>query len=232
MSNNRRNNRPPLKRTCLNEWKLRLVGPIQKGAEKPPMMAFNVINNQPRIDVYTGVPNDADGGRISAPMDTLVWGVFLTLLEEIADGPNDTQKQIVNRTGHPSEMVELSTTYIGKDNDGRVYLSIVALDRPRIKFVLRPSNYHSLGNKEGEPLSEAETSVKMAKSVVRIFEGLVNNVLDSNYVERSNLYNGSNHNESGYGNRAYEAPGYKRDDYKNGARPVANEEFAEDDIGF
>jgi hypothetical protein len=177
-------NRPPLPKTIFDEMKLRLSGPLQEGASRPPSLRVKVIRNNPRIDVFTNIPNDKDGGRISAPMEAATMFALLERLRQHVDGEPSQQTKIENKTGMPGQQVTLSTTVIGKDQEGRVFISIIAEDRPRIKFVFLPSAWHTFAHKDGSPYNEAELSCVYAKGWVRLMELLITNVMD-NYFELS-----------------------------------------------
>lgn len=229
--------RKPLPPSAFDEYKLRLIGPVVANAERPATLAVKVIKNQPRIDVYTNVPNDRDYGRIGAPMDGGTFFTFLVMLEEIIAGPADTQNQIQNLTGRPEEQRIISTTVFGKDKEGRVYISITAADRPKIKFVFRPTTYHILMDRDGNPLDEAKVSVLHSKGWVQLLYNLVPNVMDTNYEKREygnapqQNSGGRNYNDSGYGNKDYSNKGYQG----GGARPSAIQNPVvtdEDDVAF
>lgn len=173
----------PLPKTAFNEYKLRILGPIQDGAKFPSALQVSVIKNQPRLDVFTNIPNDRDYGKISAPMDSLTAMAVIMELERIIDGDNDTQVKIVNKSGWKESIKVISNTYIGKDKEGRVWISITAQDRAKIKFVFLPSEWHMVVHRDGTPYSEAELSVVYARAWVNLFKQLIPNVLDTHYME-------------------------------------------------
>lgn len=179
---------PPPK-TALSEYKLVLSCPPAQGATKPGNLKFSVVKNNPRIDVYTNVPNDRNNGNIRAAMDTPTFYSLLELLQRVIDGPADQKYSIdnLNYTWFDNKRSEtpkvVSTTHVGRDKEGRVFIAVTAKERPYLKFVFLPSNFHAVKNIDGSPMSEAELSTIYASSYVTMLRELTANVLDTNYVE-------------------------------------------------
>ncbi len=195
------NFRKPLPKTAFNEYKLRLRGPMQEGGKRPPNLSVSVIRNQPRIDVFTEVPNDKDNGKITAAMDSLTFFALLEALEMVIDGEPDNQLKVPNMKGAPQNKFLASTTLVGKDKDGRVYISVVAKERPMIKFVFLPSDYHpNIQRRDGTPLDEAELSIIYARAWRRLMCELTPNVLDSHFEPPEPRQGGGNRGNYG-GNR-------------------------------
>lgn len=184
----KQNYNTPLPRTALNEFKLRLSAPIVEGASRRPTLAVSVIKNNPRLQVRTEVETDANKGLVNAPMDTNTFYVFLELIKMAIDAEPNTAWQIANknhtwvngeRSRDPSV---ISTTLIGKDGEGRVFIGVKAKNVTPVKFIFAPSFYHNVAYKDGSALSEAEISVLYAKGYVKSLENLVANILDTHYT--------------------------------------------------
>lgn len=212
MSNGNFKPAPPPK-TALSEYKLTLTAPPAQGATKPATLRCSVVKNQPRLDVYTNVPNDKQNGNIRAAMDAMTFYALIGLLREVADGPADKSWKIDNKNftffgGQRSDAPKIvSTTVVGKDKEGRVFISVIAKDRPYIKFIFSPGDWHMLRSSDGGELSEAEVSVYYAKAYANLMENLVANVLDTNYVEpepRDNSQRGGNNNRGQGGGNNYQ----------------------------
>lgn len=223
--------RKPLPKTAFDEMKLRIPGPFQEGARRPPSLKVSVIKNNPRIDVFTNIEGDADNGRISAPMDAMTFFSLITKVEDIAGGEPDQQIKIANKTGAPGYQKAISHTLVGKDKEGRCFISVIAQDRPKIKFTFLPSDWHSLAHKDGTPVEEAETSCLFARGWARLMSELAPNVMDSYFEEnqyqknngnKGNFNKGGNRNDSGGG-------GYQsRQQSSGGNAAVTGEDFGED----
>jgi hypothetical protein len=173
----------PLPKTIFDEYKLRLTAPKPDGQRKAPTLRVAVIKNNPRIDVYTELEGDRDNGRLSAPMDGSTFFALLEMVLQMADSPPDSQCKITNKVGPPQDRKVISTTVIGKDTQGRVYISLTAPDRPRIQFIYLPSDWHVLSHKDGTPYSEAELSVVYARAWVKLMMQLTPAVMAATYTE-------------------------------------------------
>lgn len=173
----------PIPKTAMDEYKLKLSAPLQDGQTKAATLSVGLINNSPRINVWTNINGDKDNGRISAPMDSITFIALIGELEKIIDGENDVQVKIVNRTGKPGETFVVSTTVLGKDKEGRVFISVVAENRPKIKFTFLPSEWHMLTHKDGTPYTESALSVTYAKAWSRLLSSLLPTVLTNYYVQ-------------------------------------------------
>jgi len=194
----------PLPKTAFNEYKIRLLAPKPDGQRRAPSLTVAVIRNNPRIDVYTEVEGDKDRGKITAPMDSVTFFALMDILEKTIDGPADEQTKISNKVGPPQDKRQVSTTIVGKDKEGRVFISLVATERPKVKFVFLPSDWHTLVHKDGSPYTEAELSMVYARAWLRLMSNLVPAVLDTHFMEpeprenKGGKWNG--------GNKGYRAP--------------------------
>lgn len=180
---------PPRKKNALDEYKLRLSAAPVQGGTRPPSLAFSVVGNQPRIDVYTNVPNDKQNGNIRAAMDMFTFWAMIEALKVVIEGAPGEKLTIPNKNhvwfdGKRSDEPKLiSNTIVGKDKEGVVFISVIAKDRPYIKFSLLPTLYHSLVKSDGSEMSPAEISVFYAKGFVNHLPQLVASVADTNYEE-------------------------------------------------
>lgn len=155
---------PPRAKNAMDEFKLRLSCPPVQGAQKPGSFAISLVANNPRIDVYTNVPNDKNNGNIRAAMDMPVFYMLLEAMQDaltLEDGMV-LKIQNLNHTffeGKRSEQPKLiSTTCIGRDKEGCLFIAVVAKDRPYLKFNLLPSNYHVMIGTDGNPFDKRQAS--------------------------------------------------------------------------
>lgn len=233
MSNYNQQQRAPLPRTAFDEIKLRLSGPRQEGGKRPPNLRVSVIRNNPRIDVFTNIEGDVDNGRISAPMEALTMFALIVKVEDIAKGEPDTQVKIANKTGAPGQQKILSHTIVGKDKEGRVFISVIAQNRPRIKFMFLPSDWHEMAHKDGTPYEEAELSCVYARAWAKMMTELCPNVMDTHFQESDYQKNAGN-NKGSYNSGSYNKGGYNKGGYDKGNKqstkpaPVADADFDED----
>lgn len=142
-------NRPPPKKHAINEKKLQLHQLNESG--KSATLKFNVNKNYPRIDVYTNDDNDPKKSEpIRAAMDQPSFYMFLQLLEAAANSKEAMEHTIENKGhtffgGKRSEKAEvISRLTVGKNDSGVVWISVIAKNRPKIKFQVLPSNWNDL----------------------------------------------------------------------------------------
>jgi hypothetical protein len=137
-------------------------------------LVWSTFRGNPRITVFTGVQNDTEKGVIRAPMSPEVFLVMMEKLEEVIKAQPGTKFWIENFTSPkqeegqrlPStERILISTTYMGKDKDGMVWISVRApKDRPTIVFKFQLSDYHKLYNGDGSPVTPDQCSCIVANA--------------------------------------------------------------------
>jgi hypothetical protein len=66
---------------------------------------------------------------------------------------------------------------VGKDEDGLVWISLVAKDRPRIKFIFQLSDWHEIFHGDGTPYNAADASVLQALSIARSLRLVYGNLI-------------------------------------------------------
>jgi hypothetical protein len=182
---------PPREKNALDHPKLNLTAPTPGHQGKFSRLVWGFHANNPRITVYTNDPNDQNTnyGKIAANMDTPTMFALVGLLNEIIDGPADKKVKIENKNfifpgGKRSERpVLVSETWIGKDKDEVIWISVAAKDRPRIKFEFQPGDFHHFVHGDGTPFTKAEASKLWARGYVRILENLLPTLAVANYQE-------------------------------------------------
>ena len=199
MSNNQFNT--PIKQTALNEFKLRLYADPVSGSKKKPSLAVSVVKNQPRITVRTNVETDPENGRVMAKMDAPTFFGFLEVLRLAIDAEPGYRRSIENKNpfiggkaNFENPMTE-STTHIGKDPEGRVFIGVVNKKVTPVRFYFKPTNFHYLVDQDGNAIPEAELTVIYAKAWLNLMYQLVPNVLDTHFEEPDT----SNWNNNGGG---------------------------------
>ncbi len=183
--------RPPRKKNVLDETKLRLSADPVSGSKRRPSLAFSVVKNNPRIDIYTNVEGDKNNGNIRAAMDAPVFFSLLQLVKEAIAAEPGKRWAIQNKNykwfgpGKKSDApVNLSDTIIGKDAEGRIFISVIDKEdtsRPKIKFCFGSGYWHDIFHGDGTPFTEVEDSVLCAKAFVGMLEGLIPVVMANEY---------------------------------------------------
>ena len=224
----------PRKKNALDEYKLRLSGPTltDQGAKFPGALAVSVVKNQIHLDVYTNVPNDKNNGNIRAAMDHLTFGAFLELFDAVLKSGPDTAYKIVNKNhtffeGKRSEEPRVvSTTILGRDKEGVMFIALVAKDRPYLKFDFLGTNYHAIMGPDGQPLSKAEASNFFARGWRRTINNLTGGVAVAEYVapepKNKDGASGGGYNGGGNRNGGGNGGGYNGGGNRNGDAPASS----------
>ena len=165
-------NRTPRVKNALDNQKLKLQAKNEQG--KNANLSWNLFSNNPRVTVWTGVDGDKDNGKITGAFDTFGFYQFLEGLRmAIAFQPTEGAKEFRNKVelmrpnfkpggGRPDGVIKASEVWYGKDAEGVVWLSLCAYQRPMIKFILVPNEYHQFRHSTGEALSAGEASARLA----------------------------------------------------------------------
>lgn len=240
---------PPRPKNALDEFKLRLSCPPVQGAQKPGSWAISLVANNPRIDVYTNVPNDKMNGNIRGAMDMSTFYMFIEMmLDAIKLEDNQVLKlQNLNHTffeGKRSDHPKLvSTTLAGRDKDGVLFLACVAKDRPYLKFSMLPSNYHVMIGVNGEPMDKREASNYMMRGYANMLKNMMAATAAVNYTEpkpkdgqgggqrqggNNNYSGGQQRQGGGGGNSGGGSSGWKRD--QGGGSGGGDNSFSDDDF--
>lgn len=189
-NNNGGGQRPPRKLTILDDFRMRLVGPVAPGGERAATLSMTVKKNRPVIVVKTNIPGDKQFGQIAGEFDVVNFETFLHFLENAAEQIQPGQRAQCKisdfpfqQGGRSKEMKLSSTVFVGREQDGTVYIAVVSWDQSRavIKFPVRPSQFHSWIGPDGQPFTEASISQIHAKSYARIVGRIISAVLHSEF---------------------------------------------------
>jgi hypothetical protein len=190
-NNNGGGQRPPRKLTILDDFRMRLVGPVASGGERPATFSIKVIKNRPVLEVKTNVAGDKQFGQIRGEFgDIIEFETFLGWLETAVTAEPGWKQSMrfldypFQQGGRSKELKLSVTAIVGKEQDGTVYIGVVSWDqsRPVIKFPVRPSQYHQYIKGNGERFSEAEASITYAPAYARLLRNLVPLALVAEYT--------------------------------------------------
>ena len=195
----------PRVKNGLDNNKLNLTAVNSKG--KKASLLWQLMNNNPRIVVYTNDPDDQTNyGKIPAKIDAPIFFAFMNLIEQAINAPGEFKGKIDNSNftwngGKRAETPTVESSLLaGKDADGVVWVAVSAPSRPQIKFPFINPEFHSFVHKDGTAYSKAETSVLMAKSYLDVLRLMMAQLLVKDYVEpKPKEEKGSNRGSSGGG---------------------------------
>lgn len=132
---------------------------------KRSRLVWSSFRGNPRITVFTGVQGDTGKGVINAPMNPETFDIAMAKLIAMANDPKEDRMKVECFTtlkgsdGQRSqERVKLSDFIFGRDANGIMWLSVVAENRPKIKFEFHVSDFHKLYGKDGNQFTAADAS--------------------------------------------------------------------------
>ena len=141
---------------------------------KRARLSFGILDINPRISIFTNNPEDTIGkGIIPAPMNPETFFTFLMRLEMIAKGNPNAKEKIECFQG--KERVKVSDLIFGKDEEGFVWVSVIAANRPNIKFVFEMSDWHTIQRGDGSKFTPAECSVLEALAKIQLLRNVYTN---------------------------------------------------------
>lgn len=221
---------PPRKKNALDHDKLKLKAPTPDVPGKYANLLWGFHANNPRITVFTGDPDDntpANGyGKIVASLDTPTFFVFIELLKKTVNSETECKEKIINKNyifpgGKRSETpVVISDLWVGKDKEGCVFISVTADKRPKIKFIIGPTEFHSWVHGDGTPATKGEVSTLYATGYVNILSAVYANLIVSEYVEKEVKPNNGN---NGGNNRYQNNNGNNQNNYQRNNAPARTE---------
>ena len=208
-------NFPKREKTVLDDNVLKLYAEKLPEGTGRPALSWYFQNNNPRIDVYTNMPNDPDNGKIRADIGINVAYEILCELEDLSESATDEEYnarwenhgRTWNRTENRSnkELSPKSNIVVGRDKKGRIYIALLSVggDRPKIRFYFGENIYRKLYI-NGQPASDAELSRRAVRGWLKSIEHLLPIIAAINWEEKvkeeNNNNRGGGYNNSGGGN--------------------------------
>lgn len=170
-------------KTIFDDPKLKLTAPSPGGQGKASLR-FSVWKGNPRIQVWTGNRDEHEGGKVDAKLDLHHFMAFLAAFKRVIDfkateaEPEIRWRMEIGRprwiNKKPDGVTIEADLFVGKDREGRVYLSVVSRkSNTAVKFPFKPSDFHNMFNANGQQLSVGEASEDMARGMHSILEQLI-----------------------------------------------------------
>lgn len=193
----------PRPQNAFDNKKLRISGKNEAG--KMCFMAVSLINNNPRLSIYTNIDGDKDNGRIVGAFDTLGFGAFLELIKRAIESTTEVRWKIELMRpnfkaggGRPDGYVTASEVWVGQDKDGMIWVCLTAYNRPSVKCILTNNEYHKFVHSTGESFSPSEASKLWAKSYYNTLTGMLPAMQVAHFVEEKKR-DGGNQRQGGGG---------------------------------
>lgn len=142
---------------------------------KRSRLGWSSYRGNPRINVFTNVPNDAQKGMMSAAMNPETFLIFLNMLEEFAVKPGEQKAKIdcytipraIEGQERSTDKILASEIYFGRDAQGILWISVVVANRPKIKFEFKISDFHKIYKGDGTQLTPADGSSLQTLATVK-----------------------------------------------------------------
>lgn len=212
--NNNGGNQPaPRKKTLLNARRMKLQSSEKNQDGKYATLALDFLpkSNCPHLVVWTNLESERqsrNNGKIDAPFDPVNFYVFLGYVgRAVNEQPGWRAPKISlmdyfwknkERSAEPTRVA--ADVFVGKDNEGLIYVSVIAHERPKFKFVMAPNEFHMYTNPDGTPYPKDIISAEWARAWVEMVRDVMPQIMVENFQEE--VYGnkgGNNNNRGGYG---------------------------------
>lgn len=154
--------------------RLGLYTPGEKG-EPPASLTWAVMDGNPRLIARTGEKASEENGygKITAALDIGMAGVVFELLAKALTEQPGWKTKIPNRSTYVDNRrfdppQHVNDVAIGKDTEGRIWISIIQEGRPTIRFYMMPSSWHGLVNADGSVPAADELSAMFTRGYLRV----------------------------------------------------------------
>lgn len=187
----------PRTKTILEDIGLRLSAEqLPNGTGKPTLKFYQTARNKIRADMYPNLPNLQQNGLIRADME---YGEFFNILqwiEHVAEPttPNGSTYSVAHEdftffNKKRSDATQLiHRTVIGKDEEGRVYVSILSAkpDDAKVKFYFDHPHLCTIKAIGGTlAISPAELSARSAKAWVVMMTAFMPSIVSAHWVDKA-----------------------------------------------
>lgn len=194
MSNGNNGRFPQRKKNALDNRHLKLSAPCPTAQGKWSTLGWGLYkNDQPRITVYTNDPADSgnDNGMIKVPMTAPTFFSLMQWLNVCAASTEVMRHKIeVKDFVYPggkrsNEKVIVAVLWVGRDEEGQVWLSPQSTDssRPKIKFPIGPGDSSNWFDAQGSEVSKGTLSKLYTEAYVRMVGDVMTELLVSEYKE-------------------------------------------------
>lgn len=151
---------------------------------KNTVLSWGYRGLYPRITVYFNCDDRKSyENMLVAPMDNHVFYMLLYLLEYIGKADNNTAYTLncyhvrwVDDQPTDEKYLKATVT-VGKDEKGICYIEVAGDGYPTARFNLMPSEWHSLVDGQGNPISPDKVSKLYAASYARLLIDFFGNVI-------------------------------------------------------
>ncbi len=143
-------------------------------------LAWSIRDGNPRLTVFTNDDNDpVENKTIQAPMDPVTFNGFIELFRKVIHSNGevtplrvDCLQSVRDDSGRIVDKSLQSSVVFGKNEDGIIWISVVAKDRPKIRFSFNISEWHTISRVDGNPVTKGELSSIAANGMLNVLKPL------------------------------------------------------------
>lgn len=167
---------PDSKKNIFSHSKMTLTAPKLENGSYPPKFKVQTYNNNVQFAIFTGLDNS---GVINAGMDPITFYSVLAMIERMIKEPAPPKGEVLtykveNDQGRGKEKALKSTTIIGKDSDGILFISVLSTDSsmPKIKFNFNTDYYHRISISGVSKATVSEIAAQAWVDALRVIMGV------------------------------------------------------------
>lgn len=231
MSDYQKSNFPQRKKNALDGYSFSISVPVEGEQGKYSRLLFALSGNNLTLKVYTGISADQGNrnGLIQANLEGINFFCFLEMIREALNATGEYKNKIefndyIYPAGKRSDKpVTISTVYVGRSNDGLIWLSIVdnlKKERPRIQFPFGAGRKHRFKHGDGSDYTKPEISQLFAKAFCNTLYQIGSHLMVTEYKEPQKKNQGNNNSNS------------TRNSYYNDNNNNSSNDIEGDDIPF
>lgn len=165
--------------TFVDIHRLSMFTPAANGRRSK--LLWSVRDDCPRITVFPNLTQESSP-PIFAGMDPSTFNILLLTMEKVAKGsPGEKLKVLCHRLDQDTKkMVVMSAVNVGKDENGMVWISVTAADKPEIRFYFKISEWHDIWINDKQ-ITEAEGSVIATMAAINALRTITANITSMYY---------------------------------------------------
>lgn len=211
------------KRKNLNLSRLGLSATSENG--KNVSLTWGVMDENPRLIVKTDEEPTPENsfGRITAALDTIQAGVVFATIRDALGWEPGKKVKIPCRSTYVDRQrfdkpTEVNNVAIGKDNESRIWITVLQEGRPQHRFYFEPSNWWDYVLADGTKPDRGMLSAIVVRGYLEIAPGIVAAAIAEVAAMRMGEQAEGGGSSGGYQKPAYQGNGggYNKGGYQGG----------------
>lgn len=231
-------NFPSVPKNALDHPNLKVYGERQDGSKSNPVLQARVINNNPRLYVYTNIEGDSDR-PIQANVDMYNFAAMMIGFKRVLSSKEPIKFDFTVQH-HPffngersKDLKDQATLTLARGQDGVIFMALRAYKRPTVKFIFKKDRYLVVRKSDGTEFNDVEYSELMAEAFYTTMDKMVPTVASTNYIEKKPAQSSTGNQGNGGGNRGQwnnnKSDGGGKSDWKSSK---GGDGWGSDDVAF